>query len=464
MNALRDRLRPASGSEGFTLVEVVVAMFIFTLVLTGSLYSMIMVLQVTRDNRSSQVASNLAAEEIDLSRDIDDLFDLVDGTRIVEVNGDVFTISRDTNWVSDVGDIQCATGGGALRYKRVNITVSWANMRDGAVPVQSDTVIDSRNRINDPTLGTILVSARNASGTGSSGVTVTAVPTDVAGNTAVNLAEAPAATDSEGCSYILKVKPGKYDVKVEKTNFVDIDQKTSSTVTGVDVVAGASAGVGFAYDLAGTLNLDFSGVAAGNVKLPDTLDLSFMNSNRNYITTRPSSNALKLFPWESGYQILAGKYVAPTGSGATANPGCVSVDPQAWPTAGSGSNTITGRRGDAVGGPGTDSGPVAMAAVQVPATSNTVITAVSAVAPASTGDPGCAQGMTYVFTLSGSNVSSNKATIALPYGSWRLYSKTNTILGQLGGLLGLGGIIVQPGVGATVTGDVLTLDPRKVQP
>ena len=450
MNAIRDRLKPQQ--EGFTLVEVVIAMFIFTLVMTGSLYAMISVLQVTRDNRASQVASNLAAEQIDLSRDIEDLFDLVPDKREVVVNGDTFTVAWDTSWVSDVGDIQCATGGGALRYKRVNVTVTWANMRPGAPAIHSDTVIDSRNRINDPSLGTILVSVLGPVGTGAPGVTVTAEPSDVAGNTAANITEPIAKTDSEGCSYILKVKPGYYDITVERANYIDLAQKTPSTLLKQKVEAGASLGAAFSYAEVGTVNLNFAGLGT-RYKLPNALDLSFMNTTRSFTTTRPVTNSLKVFPFDAGYEVLAGKH-QPKSEGSD---GCVSVDPLAWPSVKRSGDTYVGSRPVAASPDpaGIDVAKMAMATVQVPAVANTTLIAETAASPSSTGDPGCSVSMRYVYTFTDADVLSGRAVIALPYGSWTLFS--------LGTFLGLGGVSVIGGGIGHVHGSVLTVDPRIVK-
>ena len=73
------RRRLAAGpDEGSSLVEVIVAMFIFALISVGVVHTMTSVLSVSRDSRSRQVALNLAAQAIDRSRESsDDLFALL---------------------------------------------------------------------------------------------------------------------------------------------------------------------------------------------------------------------------------------------------------------------------------------------------------------------------------------------------------------------------------------------------
>ncbi len=103
-------------------------------------------------------------------------------------------------------------------------------MRDDDATVRTYTVIDPKNRINDPTKGTILVSVLGGSGAGSAGVTVTATPASPA-NGATALAKAPLPTDAQGCTYILKVTPGNYNVTVSRAGYVDVAQNATSTIT-----------------------------------------------------------------------------------------------------------------------------------------------------------------------------------------------------------------------------------------
>src|SRR6478735_10412073 len=171
VTAIRARLARSSADDGMSLVEVILAMVIFALVTSGLVYAMLSVMTVTRDARARETATNLAAEEIDLSRAVANVFNLLDQSRTVTLNGDVFDIERKTQWVSDPdADFSCgASGGGAgsaLRYKRVNVTVTWGGMRSGSAAVSTSTVVNPSEHINDPTKGTILVSVLNAAGTG----------------------------------------------------------------------------------------------------------------------------------------------------------------------------------------------------------------------------------------------------------------------------------------------------------
>ena len=70
MIRLHEARRSGAGDLGFTLVEVIVAMVVFGLVSTGILTSANIVIRMTADNRSREVAVNLAEQQLDTDRGI----------------------------------------------------------------------------------------------------------------------------------------------------------------------------------------------------------------------------------------------------------------------------------------------------------------------------------------------------------------------------------------------------------
>ena len=181
MQTLRNRLFVRNADDaGLTLVEVLVAMFIFAIVSIGIAYTIINSLVIARETRSREIAANLASQEIDLDRSIANVFGVGDTTWSNVVNNTTFHVTRSTDWVSTSNStVACGAGGGTLQYKRVNVSVTWDGMRPATSPVQADTLIAPNNRINDPALGTIIVSVVGASGAGTPGVTVTVTPSAV---------------------------------------------------------------------------------------------------------------------------------------------------------------------------------------------------------------------------------------------------------------------------------------------
>lgn len=462
MNGLRKRLTAnASRDDGMTLVEVMVAMLIFAIVSMGVIYTMLSVMTIGRDSRARQVAANLAAEAIDRAREEDDIFQLLDGTYTRELNGDRFTVTRTTAWVSDPdSDITCGGGGEALRYKRVNVEVSWDNMRAGSTPARSDTIIDPKNRINDPTKGTILVSVVKGDGLGNAGVTVTARPTDAAGNP-TGAALPPAQTDAQGCAYLLRVDPGDYQVSISKPGHQDIHHVATPTDT-TSVAASATASVAFTYDELSRLRLTYAPGADPGTRVASTTPTTLIST---YGITTPSGSGgnprtFDVFPFASGYDVLAGRYApyreVDDGAGGTTVLGCLSPDPAEWPG---------GERAAATPAPPgeTSNGHVHMGLVElavggIPSSGQRYVLARAvATPPAETGDPGCVE--TYEFRFdSGTLSSSGTAVIALPYGTWELYrggsSPTTRITGEQMTPL-TNGRVNGSGTSATVT-----MDPR----
>ncbi|WP_298457778.1 prepilin-type N-terminal cleavage/methylation domain-containing protein [uncultured Cellulomonas sp.] len=418
--------RVRQGEDGLTLVEVVVAMMILAVISTSVIYGMLQVLSMTRDSRAREVAANLAAEEIDLARDSADLFALLDGDRTVTLNGDRFTVRRTTQWVADPAtEVRCGAGGTGLRYKRVRVTVTWDGMRAATTPVQSVTVLNPRDKVNDPTKGTILVSVLGAGGTGRSGVTVTATPTaSVSGNTARPLTRAPALTDAQGCSYVLMVTPGVYDVTVARTGYVDTRQAESSTQS-VGVVQGTSVAVVVELDqhaqVDAALGAGYVAAPGESVWAPGDLPTSFVSTYasggvfalRPATTTTDPSMRFRVYPFPSGYEVFAGT--------------CAAADPAAWEPVVDNAQTLTGRRGAGIAvAPGSAvaasvrTGVVRVDLGVAPAGTVRFVRAVAA-AGSVPGQPGCdPTTLTFAGTAARPVPEDGRLTLLLPYGSWSL--------------------------------------------
>ena len=63
-----------SRDQGFTLIEVLVAMVVFGILSVLVVYLLTTAMTLTRTNRSSEVAANLAAQVIDQARAATDVF------------------------------------------------------------------------------------------------------------------------------------------------------------------------------------------------------------------------------------------------------------------------------------------------------------------------------------------------------------------------------------------------------
>ena len=442
--------------SGMSLVELMVAMVIFGLVSVGILTGMLTVLKLSRDSRAVQVATNLAAEEIDLARTAKDLFALDSKTYPVRViNGDKFTVKRTTDWVTDPNTVlQCGAGGAPLRYKAISVEVTWDNMSPGNA-VKSYTVLNPAERINDPTKGTIIVSVLGVVGTGISGVSVNATPATPAGG-AVAIPVTPTPTDAKGCTYVLKVTPGNYNLTVSKTGHIDADQNVIGTAL-VSVAAGSSVSRSFAYDKASTYPIAYSSNLP-SAKIPTNMDTTFISSYGRYwsaATTASMSRSVALYPHPQGYEVIAGKW------DKSAN--CPMIDPASWAPVVSGTTTYAAERPAAVAAePGTTSptANVPMGIFKIKGDGNASRRYVKAVSQNLT--PACDTTMTYTFGNVLTNSNATDVTLALPYGNWKLYygdaTSQTTEIATTRITLGTG----QRGLLATLT-NILTLDPRVAQ-
>ena len=449
MQQLRTRLRfGVQRDDGLTLIEVVVAMMIFMVISTGLLYTMTSLLGVTRDSRARQVASNLAAQEIDLSRAIGDIFAIQDVTRSVQLNGDTFTVLRTAEWVSNPALTEpCGAGGGTLRYKRVQVVVSWEGKRPGAADVVSNTLINPRDRISDPELGTILVSVATATGIGVPGVQVTA---KLAPGSTPTLT---ATTDAKGCAFFLRVVPsgtGEYTVGIKApagTNYVDFENVEQPSTT-TAVVRATSASIDFTYDRAGIVSTTWR--AAGAV-IPSNLSTSFLSTRDPVISVGTASTnprSILISPWPDGYSVIAGNSVA-----------CPANDPGRWTAAGA---KPDGERPAAVSAASAETtyATVPMGSVTVNGLSSTTryIVAKSVnTTPLPAGQPACATEQILRFPQS---ASSSTSVVSLPYGSWTLYRGNSTTFTPASGNLVPSGSLVAGTAGTVGTSGVITFDPR----
>lgn len=468
MIALRRRLCLDDTSEtGLTLVEVVVAMFVFAIIALGVAFSLVSTLHSAKDAKSRQVALNLASQNIDAARSVTDIFQLGTGvtTTTATVPGDatIYTVSREVQWVTSNGtDATCGSGGGALQYKEVNVGVTWPGT-NASFPVRSDTIVSPASTVNDPSLGTILVSVKNAAGAGVAGVTITTTPST---GTAIPL------TDADGCSYLLKVPPANYSVKASLANYIDVNQVPSPVFptppTLLAVTAGSTVSASFAYDLQGTVTASY---ASAGANIPKDLKTTFSSTiGGTYVvasTTAVTSKPFSLYP-ASSYTVLAGAFVPVTSSSS----GCLSVDPSQWP-----SGTDSGGQAIASPAPTTVAFPpgvnstvaIPMGMVTLKTGGTVYISATAASPPAGSADPGCGTSVPVVSPAVNYNFgpiasSSGSVLIALPYGSWTV--KVGGSVGSLSPFTDISKILAPPGVtGTTVSpSGAITLDPRVVSP
>jgi prepilin-type N-terminal cleavage/methylation domain-containing protein len=452
---IRNRLRGSTSDEsGLSLIEVLVAMFIFSLIAVGVAYSMINILRISSDARNHQTAANLASSAIDADRAWANVVTLAPAASSQTIDGVAYTITTTTSWINATSGTptQCTSGAGALLAKRVHVSVTWVGRVKGQSRVVADTIVSPTTRLTDVTKGVIVVAVTTAAGSGNSGVTVTAAPASINPNGAQAITSTISPTDVNGCGIVLQAAPGNYLVSISKTASVDISQNPAPS-TPVTVVAGSSVTASFQYDQYGTFIVNYHSnytPASVTVTMPTAMTTTFNNTYGLYSST--ANSPFKLHPFTVGYTVIAGALGASGGSITT----CKSVDPGTWPASSSGL-LVPPPPTPAFSAPGgTVTADVRMGVFSVTGLAGKYLKAVSQVTgPTGTDDPGCTTPSTYIIAVPSGAV----ATVALPFGSWLFTSGTSTTQ-----TTGVGTGVLAPLTQGEITqvsgNQILTLDPR----
>lgn len=461
MKTLRRIHKTNADERGFTLIEVLVALMVFAIIATVVAYSMTLAMVMTRDARSREVAANLAAQQIDIARSLQNVFSVTGGTSTQVVDGTTYTITQTTNWISSTGSVgTCGSSSGLLQNKSVNVNVTWSGMNPTTPAVSSNTLLAPSGPLNDQASGTILVHVTGATPAGVNNIPVSAKPdTNVPSNTATTVVPAPSNTDADGCSYVLKVVPGSYLIQVGAPGDGMLSQKQVNAPSNTyPVAAGNSVPAEFQYDTAAKIAVTYaSNSALSNIQYPSNLMSTFAPQGDAYTTSVGTITSKKattsVFPFPAGYSVFAGTYIAAGGSAPT----CLSVDPQAWTTPNALGKVGVRQQAVVTTPGGTASANALMGVVTVTPGNNMYVTAVSQTPPTGSGDPGCSTPMTYTFTTKASGGAMN---LALPWGSWTLYASSSVTTTPAAGAALAASAVTLP-TGSTVkSGNIFTLDPR----
>ena len=466
----RAQLRRIAGDQsGLGMTEILVAMMVFAIIATTAAYGILNALTLTSSTRSSATAMSIASSDLDqmrLAASVDDsgVFDVVSTTIPIpkQVAGTTYSVSRTVTWQTTTGTIgACGTGTGTLQYKNVSETVSWVTTNGRTRSITMSSAIAPLSNINSDTTGTIIVTVTGAGGQPIPGLTVSITPTSGGGGSALD--DAPQNTDIAGCSFGLLVDPGSYAVTASIAGDIDLNQSAIAiTPNGapVSVVAGQNTIVNFTYDKAATFPLTYPAGAT----LPTNLPISFYHATPGttaFNATAPISAippaSVKAFPWTDGYTIVGGTY---NYTATTSPASCLDTNPASWTTPRAADGAVGVAPAPVFGAAGTTAASTAvpLGAITlngISSLSGKYITAMTTSTPAA-GDPGCNAGQKLSFPVQG---SVSTATLALPYGTWKLYYGTtsgSTTTAFSGGLLGglLGGVLQ--------SGNSILIDPRVV--
>ena len=418
MNYIRPSRWPSlarlKNQDGFTIIELMVAITVFALLMAAAALGMNGALNLTRNNRQRAVAANLAATQVDKIQAMD--FDQINvGYQQVtqQVDGVNYTINVNTEWVGPTTlTSDCAGGSNANpAYLRASIAVSWDNM-GGTLPVQDQTLITPPVGTFDSNSGNIgvLVLDRNAK-------PELNIPVTINGPSGSDTVF----TTADGCAFFAYLDPGSYTVSLSSGGYVN-DQGVANPSQTVTVVAGSTVQTQVNYDRAATLNLTMVGGAGGAI--PDTMAYTIFNTGLLPTGTKrisgtgltgPNRTISSLYPYLSGYQMWAGS--------------CLDADPQGQKPSGGAYYPGASRDPAIMTTPGgATSGNINMPSLLVnvkKAGSNLAGATVFVVHAADTGN-GCTSGQTW--TMSGTTDVNGNILGALPYGLWTVQVKVAGVL------------------------------------
>lgn len=440
-----------AAQDGFSIIEILVALLVFAVVAVGIAYTLTNSLTLAYDARSREAAIHLASQEVDKIRSLEDIFQVVSSTDTYTVDGIDYTVKRKPVWDNSAGDaIKCgdlASGSGSFEFKRVEIEIDWTGRRAGSSMVYSDTIIAPSRRITDPGLGTLLISVINAAGSGAAGIAASAIPN---GGGATTPPEPTPATDSEGCSYVLKVTPGQYTLKISKFGYVDVAQASNESEKTITVGAGELKSVQFQFDEGANYNINYASNYTDPVVVPSN---PHVTADSTYGIVNMLGVSLTLHPFSSGYEFMAGKYVAPNESSL----GCISPDPAQWPL--DPLDSAIGSRGAISTAPpgGSVAALVETGVVRLSLNGNRQIRALSVADNPGTGDPGCAENYTVTFP----NQPAGVVDLALPFGTWQIQTRAGGSWSTLRTTTP-GDKLIEVRTRGAIDNTYVLMDPRKV--
>jgi Tfp pilus assembly protein PilV len=305
----------SQAADGFTVVEVVVAITVLVVAMLGAAALFSNAIVVSGNTRNRVVAANLATQQMEnvrgLAADPTKFTTIPQGQTVFngpdqKVNGVQYTVTQDVTFVTTSSSTSSCDSPGSTtgQIMQVSQQVTWQGMA-GTKPVKSVTTLAPPVGAYSPTSGAVAAKVFDSSGAVAQNINV-----QVTGPATVTQQ-----TTSEGCAYFAYLPVGTYTVSVIEGTGVG-DQELAVPAQTASVSVGQTASVQFQYDQAATIAATLpspsntpgappraSGVSISvvNTGLQPYGQFSFAAAAAGDVTTSPS-----LFPYASGYTVFAG--------------------------------------------------------------------------------------------------------------------------------------------------------------
>ena len=385
-------IRNSSDDSGFSLVEVVVAMAIFTVLATISLGLLVNTSHVASSNIHRTAATNLVNSQLEVARSLD-AQTIPDGRQVTTqtIGNFAYTVTQTATYVgSNSTTSVCAGTGNSLAYKLVTVLVTWPNMGN-IKPVRGDTLraVGVGSDGLDATKGTLAVSVVGSTSQPTSGIVVTLLPGGIAQT-----------TGDDGCAVFTELTPSTYAATADAVGYVGSANTQAASVTGLGVAAGAIRRGTLLYDTERRVNVLFDAPVGAIVpsNLPLRVGNSYVSETTVPLCTSTSTVACTTAVPGTVNNLFPESDTIKAGTCTETAPSQVTVDLR---PVGADGSTATVPVGAATV-------KVALTALPAVGLSGRTVT-FTHVTPAT----GCAVGEIYTMT----SVSAG-STLVLPYGSW----------------------------------------------
>lgn len=383
----------ADDDSGFSLLEVVIAMAVFTVLATISLGILVNTSDVASDNIRRTAATNLINAQLENARSLN-AQSIPDGRTVTTqtVGGFAYTITQTASYVgSSSATSVCAGTGNSLAYKLVTVKVTWPAMGN-IKPVRGDTLraVGVGSDGLDATKGSLAVSIVGSTGQPTPGVVVTLTPGS-------SLTET---TGDDGCAVFTGLTPGTYTASANSIGYVGTVNTQAAAVTNLGVTAGGVGRGTLLYDAERTINVVFDAPTGSIVpaNLPLRLGDSYVPEVTLPICTGSSTSACTSAVPGTVTNLFPESYTVKAGSCSETTASQIAADLRPTTTEGS---TVTVPVGAATV-------KVALNAAPALGVAGRTITFTHAAQSS-----GCTAGETYTTT----SVAAG-STVVVPYGTW----------------------------------------------
>jgi Tfp pilus assembly protein PilV len=299
--------KPASGEDGFIIIEVLVSALILAIVAGAVLTLISATTRSAASGRTHSTAYGLAQEDQARLRTlrISTLNGLAE-PNTETIGGTTYTIESIGTFVNNsTGTVSCTESNASADYVQITSTVTAPTLQN---PVSLQSIISPSSGSLDPSHGTISFQVNNALGTGVSGVAISGSGTGNFNGT----------TESGGCAVFADLPAGNYRVTATANGLITPEGTTTWEKEQVGAPASSTQQVSLRFDKAGTVKPAFvykepktSALTAAPVDSMELYNseneartLTFGTPN---LTTRSSTlEDAVVFPFKTKYAVYAG--------------------------------------------------------------------------------------------------------------------------------------------------------------